>query len=214
MLSAFVCSPSRARSTIRHGREGWRGEKSSLVQPVTAVHQDWCGTNFLFQQTCWENEGGGLKGGRNSFILHDEIVSHRKHQGPTSSHSCIMISENLVCKLWKKPSSDVLNSLNLQENRWQVTTWKLWTVSVEGSDMKWNLFFSPKLFKENMKCKNMGVGPGGIGLFCFTVCFFLTVQREWAIWLLNNARTFITLGKWHEQSISNLQACSAFTEIC
>lgn len=103
-------------------------EKISLVHPLTsysAKYQDWCGTHLIFQLTCSENEGGGQKGGRNGSILHEEILSHRKCQGPTSLHSCTMVSENLVLHCCKKPSFAVLNSLELQENHWQVTIRKL-----------------------------------------------------------------------------------------
>lgn len=67
-----------------------------------------------------------------------------------------MISENLVCKLQKKSSSAVLNSLNLQANHWQVTTWKLWTVSVGGFDMKRNLFFSTKVIERKYEMQKYG----------------------------------------------------------
>lgn len=57
-LSAALPGPG-APSDIA-GRDGER--KTSLLHPVTsysAVHQGWCGTRFLIQQTCWKNEGWG-----------------------------------------------------------------------------------------------------------------------------------------------------------
>lgn len=162
-----------------------------------SCHQLFCRTpslvwdHFLFQQTCWENEGGGLKGGRNGFILHDEILSHRKHQTQLLFTATLWLVKIWSVNCCKKPSSAILNSLNLQENHWQVTTRKIWTVSVEGFGMKRNLSFPPNLFKENMKCKNAEVAPRGIILF-YSFGVFFTVQREWAIWLLSNTMTYIT----------------------
>lgn len=83
-----------------------------------------------------------------------------------------MVSENLVLNCCKKPSSAVLNSLNLQENHLQVTVRKLWTVLVEGFGMQQSISFPPKLFKENIEYKNVGVAPREIGLFCFMMNFF------------------------------------------
>lgn len=104
VLSSVCLQPFLGQEHHQALQGGTGREKTSLVHPVSgysAVHQDWCvGLIFFFNRHVERTRvGGWLKGGRNGFILHDEIVSHRKHQGPTSSHSCIMISENLVCKL-------------------------------------------------------------------------------------------------------------------
>lgn len=97
-VSSSVCLsvalPGPGAPSDIDGRDGER--KTSLVHPVTsysAVHQDWCGTHFLFQQTCWENEGGEVEGRKEWFYSAwwDSVTQEASRS--ISSHSCIMISE-------------------------------------------------------------------------------------------------------------------------
>lgn len=113
-----LCCLSQIRSAIRLFREGQEPKKSSLQQPgkkdilspvtLTSTPRCWEGGTRLFFALnkiylfIRENgvEGGWESGERNGFILclWWDAVTQEAAQ-PNFFHSCIGVSENLICKL-------------------------------------------------------------------------------------------------------------------
>lgn len=129
ILSVVLYSPSWARNVqgIRQCRQGWGGKKIHLVHSVTsfcAVHQVWCGTIFFLNR---HDERMGVGDWREEGMVLFCMMRYC-HTGSIKAKLLFTAALWLV-KIWsvnccKKPSSAVLNSLNLQENHWQATTRK------------------------------------------------------------------------------------------
>lgn len=102
------------------------------------------------------------------FCVYDEILSHRKWHGLTSFHSCIRVSKNLICKLLKARQKALIFCTKLSTS--EKTTCK----QLQGGSEQFRykslirskpFLFPLKLFKDNIKCENMGFTP--IGMFGF-----------------------------------------------
>lgn len=75
---------------------------SSYSDKYTEMTKGW--DLFVFHSSVLTERMEGKQGERREMFLfgaYHEIPSHRKRHSPTSSHSCIMVGKNLICKLLK-----------------------------------------------------------------------------------------------------------------
>lgn len=143
-------------------QRGMGREKISSVHLATsysAIHQDWCGTHFIFQQKTGVERmrvGGRREEGMVLFCM-----MRYCHTGSIKAQLLFTAAPWLV-KIWsinccKKPSSAVLNSPTLKENHLQITARKLWTVSVGEFGMKQKIFlFHQSYSKKTLRAKIWG----------------------------------------------------------